>query len=297
MTAVSPALPLPLLARGKVRELYAVGDDLVLIVASDRISAYDLVLPTEIPDKGAVLTGLTLWWLDQLADVVPHHLVAADDPRIPAEVRGRSMLCRRLAMVPVECVARGYLAGSGWADYAATGSVCGVELPAGLREGDRLPATVFTPATKAAEGHDQNVSAVDAAALVGVELVAELSRLTRAVYNRAAEIAAERGILLADTKLEFGHGADGVLTLGDEVLTPDSARFWPADRWLPGESQPSYDKQYVRDWLTAQSGWDRQSPPPPLPDDVVRRTRDRYVEAYERLTGRAFADYLDAGGA
>ncbi len=297
MTAVSPALPLPLLARGKVRELYAVGDDLVLIVASDRISAYDLVLPTEIPDKGAVLTGLTLWWLDQLADVVPHHLVAADDPRIPAEVRGRSMLCRRLAMVPVECVARGYLAGSGWADYAATGSVCGVELPAGLREGDRLPATVFTPATKAAEGHDQNVSAVDAAALVGVELVAELSRLTRAVYNRAAEIAAERGILLADTKLEFGHGADGVLTLGDEVLTPDSSRFWPADRWLPGESQPSYDKQYVRDWLTAQSGWDRQSPPPPLPDDVVRRTRDRYVEAYERLTGRAFADYLDAGGA
>jgi len=297
VTAVSPALPLPLLARGKVRELYAVGDDLVLIVASDRISAYDLVLPTEIPDKGAVLTGLTLWWLDQLADVVPHHLVAADDPRIPAEVRGRSMLCRRLAMVPVECVARGYLAGSGWADYAATGSVCGVELPAGLREGDRLPATVFTPATKAAEGHDQNVSAVDAAALVGVELVAELSRLTRAVYNRAAEIAAERGILLADTKLEFGHGADGVLTLGDEVLTPDSSRFWPADRWLPGESQPSYDKQYVRDWLTAQSGWDRQSPPPPLPDDVVRRTRDRYVEAYERLTGRAFADYLDAGGA
>jgi phosphoribosylaminoimidazole-succinocarboxamide synthase len=297
VTAASPALPLPLLARGKVRELYAVGDDLVLIVASDRISAYDLVLPTEIPDKGAVLTGLTLWWLDQLADVVPHHLVAADDPRIPAEVRGRSMLCRRLAMVPVECVARGYLAGSGWADYAATGSVCGVELPAGLREGDRLPATVFTPATKAAEGHDQNVSAVDAAALVGVELVAELSRLTRAVYNRAAEIAAERGILLADTKLEFGHGADGVLTLGDEVLTPDSARFWPADRWLPGESQPSYDKQYVRDWLTAQSGWDRQSPPPLLPDDVVRRTRDRYVEAYERLTGRAFADYLDAGGA
>jgi len=290
-------LLLPLLARGKVRELYAVGDDLVLIVASDRISAYDLVLPTEIPDKGAVLTGLTLWWLDQLADVVPHHLVAADDPRIPAEVRGRSMLCRRLAMVPVECVARGYLAGSGWADYAATGSVCGVELPAGLREGDRLPATVFTPATKAAEGHDQNVSAVDAAALVGVELVAELSRLTRAVYNRAAEIAAERGILLADTKLEFGHGADGVLTLGDEVLTPDSSRFWPADRWLPGESQPSYDKQYVRDWLTAQSGWDRQSPPPLLPDDVVRRTRDRYVEAYERLTGRAFADYLDAGGA
>ncbi len=289
-------LPLPLLARGKVRELYAVGDDLVLIVASDRISAYDLVLPTEIPDKGAVLTGLTLWWLDRLADVVPHHLVAADDPRIPAEVRGRSMLCRRLAMVPVECVARGYLAGSGWADYAATGSVCGVELPAGLREGDRLPATVFTPATKAAEGHDQNVSAVDAAALVGVELVAELSRLTRAVYNRAAEIAAERGILLADTKLEFGHGADGVLTLGDEVLTPDSSRFWPADRWLPGESQPSYDKQYVRDWLTAQSGWDRQSTPPPLPDDVVRRTRDRYIEAYERLTGRAFADYLDAGG-
>lgn len=287
-------LLLPLLSRGKVRELYAVGDDLVLIVASDRISAYDLVLPTEIPDKGAVLTGLTLWWLDQLADVVPHHLVAADDPRIPAEVRGRSMLCRRLAMVPVECVARGYLAGSGWADYAATGSVCGVELPAGLREGDRLPATVFTPATKAAEGHDQNVSAVDAAALVGVELVAELSRLTRAVYNRAAEIAAERGILLADTKLEFGHGADGVLTLGDEVLTPDSARFWPADRWLPGESQPSYDKQYVRDWLTA-SGWDQMPPAPELPADIVAATRERYVTAYEQLTGLSFAAWLPAG--
>ncbi len=285
-------LPLPLLARGKVRELYAVGDDLVLIVASDRISAYDLVLPTEIPDKGAVLTGLTLWWLDRLADVVPHHLVAADDPRIPAEVRGRSMLCRRLAMVPVECVARGYLAGSGWADYAATGSVCGVELPAGLREGDRLPATVFTPATKAAEGHDQNVSAVDAAALVGVELVAELSRLTRAVYNRAAEIAAERGILLADTKLEFGHGADGVLTLGDEVLTPDSSRFWPADGYEAGHGQPSYDKQFVRDWASG-TGWDKTPPAPEVPAEIVDRTRALYVEAYEKITGEPFQAWLE----
>jgi len=293
-------LPLRLLARGKVRELYAAGGDAVLIVASDRISAYDVVLPTEIPDKGAVLTGLTLWWFEQLADVVPNHLLTATVADYPAELapyadalRGRSMLCRRLDMVPVECVARGYLAGSGWTDYAATGAVCGVELPAGLREGDRLPLPVFTPATKATAGHDQNVSAAEAAALVGAELVAELSRLTRAVYNRAADVAAERGILLADTKLEFGHDADGVLTLGDEVLTPDSSRLWPADRWLPGEAQPSYDKQYVRDWLTAQSGWDRSSPPPPLPDDVVRRTRDRYVEAYERLTGCPFADYLD----
>ncbi len=292
-------LPLALLGRGKVRELYAVGADAVLIVASDRISAYDVVLPTEIPDKGAVLTGLTLWWFEQLAQLVPNHLLTASVADFPAELapyaealRGRSMLCRRLAMVPVECVARGYLAGSGWADYAATGAVCGVELPAGLREGDRLPSAVFTPATKAAEGHDQNVSAAEAAAAVGAELVAELSRLTRAVYNAAAEIAAERGILLADTKLEFGHDSGGVLTLGDEVLTPDSSRLWPIDRWSPGDAQPSYDKQYVRDWLTSQSGWDRRSTPPPLPDDVVRRTRDRYVEAYERLTGRTFADYL-----
>jgi phosphoribosylaminoimidazole-succinocarboxamide synthase len=297
VTTSPPTLPLPVLASGKVRELYAVGSD-VLIVASDRISAYDVVLPTEIPDKGAVLTGLTLWWFEQLADVVPNHLLTASVADLPAELapyaetlRGRSMLCRRLDMVPVECVARGYLAGSGWTDYEAGGAVCGVELPAGLRQGDRLPAAVFTPATKASAGHDRNVSAAEAAVLVGTELVAELSRLTRAVYNRAAEIAAERGILLADTKLEFGHDADGVLTVGDEVLTPDSSRFWPADRWVPGEPQPSYDKQYVRDWLTAQTGWDRRSPPPALPDNVVRRTRDRYVEAYERLTGQSFANY------
>ncbi len=304
MTATSTAhplpLPLPLLARGKVRELYAVGPDAILIVASDRISAYDVVLPTEIPDKGAVLTGLTLWWFEQLADVVPNHLLTASVADLPAELapyaetlRGRSMLCRRLDMVPVECVARGYLAGSGWTDYEAGGAVCGVELPAGLRQGDRLPAAVFTPTTKGPSGqHDEPIAAAEVVAAVGPATAAELAWLTVAVYARGAEIAAGRGILVADTKLEFGYDAGGTLTLADEVLTPDSSRFWPADGWLPGGAQQSYDKQYVRDWLTTESGWDRQSPPPPLPDDVVRRTRDRYVEAYERLTGRPFADYL-----
>jgi len=300
MPAQPRPLPLPLLARGKVRELYAVGPDAVLIVASDRISAYDVVLPTEIPDKGAVLTGLTLWWFDQLADLVPNHLLSASVADYPAGVapyadalRGRSMLCRRLAMVPVECVARGYLAGSGWADYRRTGSVCGVELPFGLREGDRLPEPIFTPTTKGAPGeHDEPMAAPEVVATLGAAAAAELARLTVAVYARGAQIAAERGILVADTKLEFGYDGAGVLALADEVLTPDSSRFWPADGWSPGGAQPSYDKQNVRDWLTSESGWDRQSPPPPLPEDVVRRSRDRYLEAYERLTGSAFADYL-----
>ena len=280
-----------LIARGKVRELYAPDDDasLVLVVASDRISAYDWILPTPIPDKGAVLTALSVWWFDQLADLVPHHLLSVDDPRIPAEWRGRAMLCRRLTMVPVECVARGYLAGSGLTDYRATGGVCGHPLPPGLEDGSRLPEPIFTPATKAEMGeHDENVSVADVAASVGAALAAELERLTLAVYSRAAAVAADRGILLADTKLEFGHDPDGVLTLGDEVLTPDSSRFWPADQWSPGRTQPSYDKQYVRDWLTTESGWDRSWPPPELPPDVVAATRARYVEAYERLTGRAF---------
>ena len=285
---------------GKVRELYAVGDDLVLMVATDRISAFDYVLPTEIADKGAVLTALTLWWFEQLADVVPNHLVTARVDDYPAELaphaealRGRSMLCRRLEMVPVECVARGYLAGSGLNDYLATGEVCGHQLPPGLRDGDRLPDPIFTPATKAEMGeHDENVSREQVARTVGAELAAELEQLTLAVYGRATELAEPRGLIVADTKLEFGHDQDGRITLGDEVLTPDSSRFWPAAQWEPGHAQPSYDKLYVRDWLLHESGWDRQSPPPALPPEVADGTRQKYVDAYERLTGRSFDDYL-----
>jgi phosphoribosylaminoimidazole-succinocarboxamide synthase len=284
---------------GKVREMYAVGADRVLVVATDRISAFDHVLPTEIPDKGKVLTALSLWWFGQLADVTPHHLVTADVTGYPAELqpyadalRGRSMLCRRLDMVPIECVARGYLAGSGWVDYRATGSVCGVPLPSGLRDGDELPEPIFTPATKAESGHDENVDYDTVAATVGTNLAATLRDRTLAVYRRAGDLARDRGIVVADTKLEFGRDpATGELLLGDEVLTPDSSRFWPRDAWQPGRAQPSYDKQYVRDWLLA-SGWDRASAPPSLPDDVVARTREKYVEAYERLTERSFHDYL-----
>lgn len=292
-------LPLPLLARGKVRELYAVDDDSLLLVASDRLSAYDVVLPTPVPDKGAVLTGLSVWWFEQLADLVPNHLVTARVADFPEALqphadalRGRSMLCRRLEMVPVECVARGYLTGSGLADYRATGGICGEQLPPGLQDGSRLPEPVFTPATKAAVGdHDENVSYDAVVATVGADLAAELRRITLAVYGRGAQLAADRGILLADTKLELGHDAAGALTLGDEVLTPDSSRFWPADGWQPGRAQPSFDKQYVRDWLDA-SGWDRTAPGPELPDDVVERTRAKYVEAYERLTGSSFDSWL-----
>nr|WP_245886377.1 phosphoribosylaminoimidazolesuccinocarboxamide synthase [Kineococcus xinjiangensis] len=276
---------------GKVRDLYEPVDgpaDLVLVVASDRISAYDHVLSTPVPDKGAVLTALSLWWFERLADLVPNHVVSTD---VPAAVAGRAMVCRRLEMFPVECVARGYLTGSGLADYRATGSVCGVQLPAGLVDGSRLPEAVFTPATKAALGeHDENVSFDAVAATVGAGAAQELRRLTLAVYERAEGVARERGIVLADTKLEFGRAGEATV-LGDEVLTPDSSRYWPADSWEPGRSQPSFDKQFVRDWLASPaSGWDRASdaPPPPLPDDVVERTRARYVEAYERLTGRRF---------
>lgn len=284
---------------GKVRELFAVGDDAVLVVATDRISAYDHVLATEIPDKGAVLTAMTLWWFEQLAAVVPHHLITARVGDYPAELapyaealRGRSMLCRRLQMVPVECVARGYLAGSGWADYQATGAVCGHALPAGLRDGDRLPEPIFTPATKAGIGeHDQNVSRGAVAAEYGEALAADLERLTLTVYRRAAASAEPRGVIIADTKLEFGREPGGGLVLGDEVLTPDSSRFWPSDAWTPGTPQRSWDKQQLRDWLVHESGWDRTGPPPPLPGAIVERTRAHYVEAYERLTGRSFAAY------
>ncbi|MCX2728688.1 phosphoribosylaminoimidazolesuccinocarboxamide synthase [Saccharopolyspora sp. NFXS83] len=284
----------PQIAAGKVRQLHAVDDEHLLMVASDRISAYDHVLDTPIPDKGRVLTAMSVFWFDLLADVVPNHVVAADDPRIPAEVRGRALLVRRLEMLPVECVARGYLTGSGLVDHRATGAVCGVELPGGLTEASKLPEPIFTPATKAELGaHDENVSFDAVAAEVGRERAEQLRELTLRVYARAAEHAESRGVILADTKFEFGLGADG-LVLGDEVLTPDSSRFWPADGHEPGRVQPSFDKQYVRNWLTSpESGWDRaaDTPPPPLPEDVVAATRARYVEAYERITGRDLADW------
>jgi phosphoribosylaminoimidazole-succinocarboxamide synthase len=274
---------------GKVRDLYGTPDGLLLMVASDRISAFDFVLPTPIPDKGRILTQLSLWWFERLADLVPNHVVSTD---VPAEYAGRALLCRKLEMYPVECVARGYLTGSGLADYLATGTVCGVPLPAGLVDGSRLATPVFTPATKAALGeHDENVTYDQMAVTVGSKAAAALRDVTLAVYSRARDIAAERGIVVADTKLELGRDADGTLVLADEVLTPDSSRFWPADQWQPGRAQPSYDKQFVRDWLTSPaSGWDRTSgdEPPPLPDEVVDRTRAKYVEAYERLTGRSF---------
>ncbi|WP_244246843.1 phosphoribosylaminoimidazolesuccinocarboxamide synthase [Nocardioides euryhalodurans] len=274
---------------GKVRDLYALPDSRLLMVASDRISAFDFVLDTEIPDKGEVLTRMSLWWFDQLADLVPHHVLSTD---VPEEVRGRAVVCERLEMFPVECVARGYLTGSGLLDYDRTGEVCGIALPGGLVDGSRLPEPIFTPATKADLGeHDENVSYAAVVDTVGDASAAELRRLTLAVYARAEAVARERGIILADTKLEFGRREDRTIVLGDEVLTPDSSRFWPADQWEPGRPQPSYDKQIVRNWLLSpESGWDRASgePPPPLPPEVVERTRRRYVEAYELLTGETF---------
>jgi phosphoribosylaminoimidazole-succinocarboxamide synthase len=285
------AFGMPLVARGKVREIYDAGGDRLLMVASDRISAYDSVLPTPIPDKGRILTALSVWWFDQLTPVLDlfgatHHLVSAAD--VPAEVAGRAMLVRRLSMLPVECVARGYLSGSGTVEYERTGSIRDVALPAGLVEGSRLPAPVFTPSTKAEQGqHDEAIEFERVVSLVGAARAEELRALTLALYARAAEIAEAAGILLADTKFEFGLDPDGGLVLADEVLTPDSSRFWPASSWAPGGPQPSFDKQYVRDWLTG-SGWDRVSAPPELPDDVVAATRERYVTAYEQLTGRRF---------
>ncbi|QFZ23728.1 phosphoribosylaminoimidazolesuccinocarboxamide synthase [Saccharothrix syringae] len=282
-------------AAGKVRHVHEVDDELLLLVASDRISAFDHVLSTEIPDKGRVLTAMSVFWFERFADLVPNHLVAWDDPRIPGEVRGRALLVRKLEMVQVECVARGYLTGSGMAEYRQGGAVCGVELPAGLVEASELVPPIFTPATKAPVGeHDENVSFAQVEAQVGAELAGRLRDATLAVYGAAREFARSRGVVLADTKFEFGLDPSGTLVLGDEVLTPDSSRYWPADSYEPGRVQPSFDKQYVRDWLTsADSGWDRASdtPPPPLPDDVVAATRARYVEAYERITGRSFADW------
>lgn len=274
---------------GKVRDLWRTPDDLLLFVATDRISAYDWVLPTPIPDKGRILTQASLWWFEQLSDLCGNHVVSTD---VPKEVAGRAMICRRLEMFPVECVARGYLTGSGLADYLNTGEVCGVALAPGLVDGSRLPDPIFTPATKAAMGdHDENISIAEVTRTVGEVTADRLRSTTLALYSRAEEIAQARGIILADTKFEFGHSGDGELVLADEVLTPDSSRYWPADDWLPGRAQPSFDKQIVRDWLTSPaSGWDRKSdePPPELPTEVVERTRARYVEVLELLTGQAF---------
>jgi phosphoribosylaminoimidazole-succinocarboxamide synthase len=289
-----------LLAAGKVRDVYDAGDDAVLLVATDRISAFDVVLPDPIPDKGRVLTGLSLHWFDRTADLVPNQVLSADRASFPEpfarepSLAGRALLARRADVVPLECVARGYLSGSGWAQYRETGAACGIALPGGLVESDRLPEPVFTPTTKASQGHDMPLSPAEAADLVGRGLYERLKELTLAIFERLASAAAEHGLIVADTKLEFGF-ADGELLLVDEVGTPDSSRFWPADAYAPGGPQPSFDKQYVRDWLDA-TGWDREPPSPALPAEVVAGTRDRYVQAYERLTGRSFADFRRAMG-
>jgi phosphoribosylaminoimidazole-succinocarboxamide synthase len=293
---VGDAAALTHLTSGKVRDIYAVGEDRLLLVASDRISTYDVVHPTPIPDKGKVLTGLTAFWLDQLGDVCANHLISYTE--VPKEFAGRGMLVERLEMVPVECVVRGYITGSGWKDYQANGAVCGIELPSGLSESEQLPEPIFTPATKADIGdHDENVDFDRAAEIVGDRpLLEELRRLSIAIYERGAAHARERGIILADTKFEFGRRPDGTIVLGDEVLTPDSSRFWPADGYEPGHGQPSFDKQYVRDWASG-SGWDKRPPAPALPDDVVEGTRARYVEAYERIAGEPFANWLERSSA
>ncbi|MEK6530436.1 MAG: phosphoribosylaminoimidazolesuccinocarboxamide synthase [candidate division NC10 bacterium] len=292
-TVVQTSFPdVKLLRCGKVRDVYAVDGDTLLIVATDRISAFDVVLPNAIPEKGRVLTALTLFWLDLIRDIVPNHLITADVTRYPAplrkyaaELEGRSMLVRHAEVVPFECVARGYLAGSGWKEYQKTGAVCGIPLPAGLREAEKLPRPIFTPATKAEAGHDINVSEAEMAKSLGAEPTARLKQLTLAVYTRAADYAATRGIIIADTKFEFGH-AGGEIILVDEVLTPDSSRFWPASDYAPGMSPPSFDKQYVRDYLETLT-WNKQPPAPPLPPEVVRRTTEKYLEAYRLLTGKS----------
>jgi phosphoribosylaminoimidazole-succinocarboxamide synthase len=273
-------------ASGKVRELYALDDDRLLLVASDRISTFDVVLPTEIPDKGRVLTGLSGFWFTLLRPIVPNHMLAIRDD-------GRSMECRRLSMLPIECVVRGYLAGSGWKDYQATGTTSGHRLPEGLRESDKLPEPIFTPATKAQTGHDENISRDEAAELVGAERFAEVERVCISLYQTAAEHAATRGIIIADTKFELGLDADGALVLGDEALTPDSSRFWPADSYEPGRAQDSFDKQFVRDYCE-RTGWDKTDPGPELPADVVAHTRTKYIEAFERLTTIPFGSYNES---
>ncbi|MGI9033958.1 MAG: phosphoribosylaminoimidazolesuccinocarboxamide synthase [Acidimicrobiales bacterium] len=291
---------LPKVYSGKVRDVYDAGDGLLLMVTSDRISAFDVVMHEPISDKGKVLTGVTAHWLDEVADLVPGHLVSTDPADFPpgaaaiGDVAGRSMLVRGAEMLPIECIVRGYLAGSGWKEYQCSQTVCGIPLPSGLRQSDRLPGPLFTPSTKAGQGsHDENISPAQAAELVGPDVYRAAEEISLAVYSRAAEAAAGRGLIVCDTKFELGF-VDGALTLCDEVLTPDSSRFWDADTWEPGTSPPSFDKQPLRDWLEA-SGWGKTPPPPFLPYDVVRETHDRYVAAYERVTGRPFADWV--GGA
>lgn len=273
------------LKSGKVRDLYINDRGEILLVASDRISAYDWIMPTPIPDKGKLLTQLSLFWFNKLSHIVPHHVISTD---VPAEVTGRAIICKSLEIFPIECVARGYLTGSGWSEYKTNSRVCGIELPQGLLDGSQLPQPIFTPATKAEVGlHDENITFTQAEASIGKERARELRRLTLELYKFASEYAKSRGIIIADTKFEFGVDKAGEITLADEALTPDSSRFWPVESWRPGGAQPSYDKQYLRDWLTG-IGWDKQSPPPPLPDEVVEKTRARYSEAYAALTGEKF---------
>jgi phosphoribosylaminoimidazole-succinocarboxamide synthase len=288
---VSTLADLPLFASGKVREIYELDERSLLMVASDRISTYDVVHPTPIPDKGNVLTGLSVMWFDLTSEIVPNHLISYTDG-VPEEVRGRALAVRRLEMLPVECVVRGYLSGSGWKDYQQTGAVCGIELPGGLLESDRLPEPIFTPATKADVGHDENIDFEGAVQLIGDRGLAERLRdVSIALYERAAAHALSRGIILADTKFELGLDENGILTIGDEVCTPDSSRFWPADAYAPGRSQPSFDKQFVRDWASS-TGWDRTPPAPAIPDGVIDRTRQKYIEAYELLSAEPFAEWL-----
>jgi phosphoribosylaminoimidazole-succinocarboxamide synthase len=285
VTAAS--LNLPLIASGKVREIYDLGDDRLLLVASDRISTYDVVHPNGIPDKGKVLTGISAFWFNKTGHIVPNHYISATDG-VPEQVRGRAMAVRKLAMLPVECVVRGYITGSGWKDYQASGAVSGIELPAGLRESQKLPTPIFTPSTKAAEGHDEPIDLERAGEILGdPEMARRLRDVSIALYSFAAEQAAERGVILADTKFEFGLDADGELVLGDEALTPDSSRYWPVAGYESGHGQPSFDKQYVRDWAAA-TGWDKTPPAPEIPEDVATETRSKYVEAYEIVTGEPF---------
>jgi phosphoribosylaminoimidazole-succinocarboxamide synthase len=285
------------LASGKVRDIYELDDDHLVIVTSDRISAFDVVMAEPIPDKGRVLTAITAFWLEQLADVAPHHLVATGPPPDapnPEALAGRTMVVRRADMLPIECIVRGYLSGSAWAEYRRSGTMHGQALPAGLRQSEQLPEPVFTPSTKATEGHDENISYDAAVALIGDDLAAEARRISLEAYRQGAALAAERGILIADTKFELGI-IDGRLAICDEVLTPDSSRFWPADAWEPGTTPPSFDKQPLRDWLES-TGWDKTPPPPDLPAEVVDATRQRYVAAYEQLSGLSFAAWPGAGG-